>query len=175
MNTAPTDSFLYFAYGSNLLSRRLLERTPSARKLSTGVLKQHELRWHLAATDGSGKCDVVAAPEPTAEVHGVVWQIALADKPRLDAAESLGVGYDEKQALIETQQGSVQAWLYGALRIDPNAVPYDWYHALVLNGAQEHALPSHYLQGLQGVHRVADPDSERAARHYRLLQAESDE
>ena len=172
MTLNTTDSFLYFAYGSNLLSRRLLERTPSARKLSIGVLKQHELRWHLSATDGSGKCDVVPASESLAEVHGVVWQIDLIDKPKLDAAEALGVGYDEKQAFIDTHQGPVQAWLYVALRIDPNAVPYDWYHALVLSGAQEHGLPDHYLQGLQTVRRVTDPDSERAARHRRLLQAD---
>ena len=113
---------------------------------------------------------MVCTTEHSAEVHGVIWQIDRADKPKLDAAEALGVGYDEKQALIDTHQGPVQAWLYVAICIDPSAVPYDWYHALVLTGAQEHALPSHYLQGLHGVRRVADSDSERAARHYRLLQ-----
>ena len=39
MNQPDTETFFYFAYGSNLLSRRLLERTPSARKFSIGVLK----------------------------------------------------------------------------------------------------------------------------------------
>ena len=53
MNQPDTETFFYFAYGSILLSRRLPACTPSARKLSVGVLKQHELRSHLAATDGS--------------------------------------------------------------------------------------------------------------------------
>jgi len=50
MNQPDTETFFYFAYGSILLSRRLPACTPSARKLSVGVLKQHELRSHLAAT-----------------------------------------------------------------------------------------------------------------------------
>ncbi len=181
-------TFLYFAYGSNLLPRRLLERTPSASVVGTGVLRQYALRWHKSATDGSGKCDVVPCPVPAARdgaeagtgpvavplqpehVHGVVWQIHLSEKPALDAAETLGVGYGERQVAIEMADGStLQAWAYIALKTDPASVPYDWYHALVLNGARAHALPDSYLKTLEAVLTKADTDAARAARHFGLI------
>ncbi len=170
MDDAP--SFLYFAYGSNLLSSRLRERTPSASVVGTGVLRQHALRWHKAATDGSGKCDVVPCGDSASDsqVHGVVWHIHLSDKPALDAAETLGVGYAERQVTIEmSDRRTLQAWAYIALKTDPDSVPYDWYHALVLTGAREHALPHAYLKTLEAVLTKADADAQRAARHFGLL------
>ena len=59
-------TFYYFAYGSNLLTCRLRQRTPSARVVDRAILRQHELRWHKAATDGSGKCDAVPVEKPDA-------------------------------------------------------------------------------------------------------------
>ena len=80
-------TFHYFAYGSNLLSTRLQQRTPSARALAPAVLEGHALRWHKAGADGSGKCDVVAVDGAGHRVIGVVYEIARSEKPLLDAAE----------------------------------------------------------------------------------------
>jgi gamma-glutamylcyclotransferase len=44
-----------FAYGSNMLTRRLRERAPSARTVGTGVLHGHTLRWHKVGQDSSGQ------------------------------------------------------------------------------------------------------------------------
>ncbi|MDQ2780079.1 MAG: gamma-glutamylcyclotransferase [Pseudomonadota bacterium] len=175
MNTADgtPPSFLYFAYGSNLLTRRLRERTPSARVVGVGVLRQHALRWHKAATDGSGKCDVVPCPDGSEPEHvlGVVYRIDLVEKPALDAAETLGVGYGEREVSVEMADGAVhRAWAYVALKVDAASVPYDWYHALVLGGAREHAFPAPYLKTLEAVLTKADADASRAARHFGLVQ-----
>lgn len=164
-----TSRFFYFAYGSNLLSARLLERTPSARVVGPAVLPGHRLVWHKAATDGSGKCDVVAAAEPEHRVLGVVYDIALADKPALDAAETLGVGYGERLAQLQAGERTLSAWLYFALKVDPASVPYDWYKALVVHGAREHALDEAYVRALDAVAAKADPDPVRAQRHFALL------
>lgn len=161
-------TFYYFAYGSNLLTCRLRQRTPSARVVDRAILRQHELRWHKAATDGSGKCDAVPVEKPDAYVMGVVYEIDVEEKPWLDAAETLGVGYAEKEVQVETPAGRLQARTYYALRTDPAAVPYDWYQALVVNGAREHALPDAYVRLLEAVPVKVDPDRERAARHFRL-------
>ena len=161
--------FLYFAYGSNLLSRRLLERTPSAGKLCTGILHAHRLAWHKVGEDGSGKCDVVASTRAGATVHGVVYQIDLAEKPRLDAAESLDIGYRQKQVAIASDRGLLNAWLYCAITIDGAAVPYDWYHALVLAGAREHGFPDTYIDGLKAVATKPDADRLRRERHFGLI------
>lgn len=161
--------FLYFAYGSNLLSLRLRQRTASAVAVGCGVLPGHVLRWHMASMDGSGKCDVPAQSDGGGAVHGVVYRIDLGEKHLLDQAESLGVGYREEQVLVRMGAQQVAASIYRALRIDAAAVPYDWYHALVLQGAREHRLPEHYLRQLADVPTRPDPDRQRAALHRALI------
>ena len=158
---------LVFAYGSNLLPARLLARTPSAQVVATGVLPGHRLCWHMASRDGSGKCDVV--PDAAAEVHGVVWRLDPADKPALDAAESLGHGYTERALAVHTAAGVVEAWTYLALRTDPALRPYDWYRDIVVAGARHHALPATYVATLAAIEALTDPDPARAAHHRRLL------
>lgn len=158
---------LVFAYGSNLLPARLLERTPSAQVVAAGRLPGHRLCWHMASSDGSGKCDVVA--DVAADVHGVVWRLHPDDKPALDAAEALGHGYTERRLAVHTHQGIVEAWTYVALRTDPALRPYDWYRDIVVAGARHHALPPAYVAALARTEAVADPDPLRAARHRRLL------
>ncbi len=161
--------FLYFAYGSNLLSCRLRARTASAQPVGPAVLRHHALRWHMASADGSGKCDVVALDDDDAAVHGVVYRIELAEKHLLDRAESLGVGYREERVTVDLDGRQTAACVYRALRIDAAAVPYDWYHALVLGGAREHALPTHYQRQLAAVKTRPDPDPQRASLHFALV------
>jgi hypothetical protein len=50
---------LYFAYGSNMLTRRLRDpaRAPSARVLATGYVTGRRLVFDKAGQDGSGKPD----------------------------------------------------------------------------------------------------------------------
>lgn len=161
--------FLYFAYGSNLLSARLRERTPSARPLGVATLPGHALRWHKLGADGSGKCDVVAVPGGAEHVQGVVYDIATADKPALDAAEALGVGYGQQQVSVLLRGQWVSACAYVALQVDPSAVPFAWYKALVVAGAREHALDAGYVQMLEAVPAQADANTERDQRHRHLL------
>lgn len=160
--------FLYFAYGSNMLSARLRERTPSARALGPARLDGHALRWHKAAADGSGKCDIVPDASADAGVWGVLYDIALAEKPLLDAAETLGIGYTEKHVDVRAAQGEHRARAYVALLTDAAAVPYDWYKALVVGGAREHALDAAYVAALDAAACKPDTDAERAARHFAL-------
>ena len=166
-----TDTFLYFAYGSNMLTRRLLGRTPSARTLGVAVLAGHELRWHKVSKDGSGKCDIVASANG-GTVQGVIYEIALADKPALEVAEGLGAGYREVQLEVQlTERGAVRALSYQATNIDHGTRPYDWYKTLVVAGAQEHHLAEDYVSALQAVPSVADWNGQRAAENLRALTA----
>ncbi len=164
-------TFLYFAYGSNLLSARLRERTPSASPVGVARLLQYELRWHKAGKDGSGKCDVVHVPGSAGHVQGVVYQIALQEKSALDAAEALGVGYAEREIEVHLVDKSVRSWAYMALQVDPSVVPFDWYKALVVAGAKEHGIESNYVRALESVTAKSDPDPSRAEHHLRLLGA----
>lgn len=163
------ETFLYFAYGSNMLTRRLRERTPSARVVGTATLAGHELRWHKVSKDGSAKCDIVRGAAPQACVHGVVFEIAVADKPALDIAEGIGMGYKGCEVEVQTAHGALQAWTYKATNIDPLARPYPWYKALVVAGAKEHGLPGAYVAALEAVVTREDPKPERAAQNARLV------
>jgi gamma-glutamylcyclotransferase (GGCT)/AIG2-like uncharacterized protein YtfP len=156
----------YFAYGSNMLSRRIVERVPSARRLGLAVLEGYALRWHKVGQDGSGKCDVVQVA--SARVHGVVYTFDAEHKPLLDAAEGLGRGYEERELSLQVEGVRVSALAYVATATDQRVRPFSWYKALVLGGAIENGLPQDYVASLGAVPAVDDADTARAAHHFAL-------
>lgn len=161
-------TILNFSYGSNMLRRRIAQRVPSARFVHTATLEGYVLRWHKTGQDGSGKCDIVKTSEAGACVHGVVYELAAIEKPRLDAAEGLGHGYDEMQVSLGYASGSTTAWTYCATAIDTSLRPYSWYKALVVAGAREHGLPGDYIDWLDRVSALDDTDADRARLHWAI-------
>ena len=152
--TSPS-TYRYFAYGSNMSTVRLRQRTPSARFVSIGVLRHYALRWHKLGRDGSGKCDAAYAGAQSRDVvWGVVYEIDCAEKADLDRVEGLGVGYDETEVRIETDRGEcLAARTYAAKpdKVDPALQPRQWYKAHVLRGAREHRLPADYVRLIEAV------------------------
>lgn len=161
---------LNFAYGSNLLTRRMVERVPSARVVSLATLVGHRLCWHKRGRDGSGKCDVLPTGDPADRVFGVIYRMTLADKHALDRIEGLGAGYDEQEVTLLTADGPMRAWTYRATDIAPDALPFTWYKALVLAGAREHGLPAHYVARLEAIEALSDPDVARASMNGALIE-----
>ncbi len=133
------------------------------------MLDGHELCWHKRGQDGSGKCDVIATGCTGDRVHGVVYEIALAEKPALDAAEGLGKGYDQKQVLVEQAGRMLFVQLYVATSIDAGLLPFSWYRALVIAGAKDNGLPSEYLARLMAVPALPDPDRNRHAMNMAIV------
>ena len=159
---AAGETFLYFAYGSNMLTARLKSRgVPSAKFVTVANLEGHELRWHKKSKDLSGKCNVVSSTEVGASVLGVVFEILASEKSALDLAEGLNKGYVERRFELTTAQGPLVASAYVATEIDPNVVPYQWYKAHVVVGAKEHGLPAKYVEWLEATVAVRDPDRDR--------------
>jgi gamma-glutamylcyclotransferase len=158
-----------FAYGSNMLTARMCERAPSARKINIGQLVGYQLRWDKRSKDGSGKCSVTETGHPKDVAWGVVYQMSGEDKKNLDQAEGLGQGYGERVVKILTSTGNGTAVLYYATSVDPGLKPYDWYRDLVVEGAREHGLPEEYVRGLEAVETMKDRDSGRAEENRRLL------
>ena len=164
-------SVLNFAYGSNLLTRRLRERAPSARRVCIACLPGHELRWHKLGRDGSGKCDAYATGDEADLLWGVVYRLALHDKQALDRAEGLGNGYQQKLVQLHAGTRVVEAMVYIATRTAPDLAPYDWYKAFVSHGAVEHQLPHEHRSRIEAVPSLPDPDPHRARLNRRILEA----
>jgi len=164
-------TYKYFAYGSNMLTRRLTtaDRAPSARPIGIGYVEGRRLTFDKASEDGSGKCDAEATGKPTDRVYGVMFEIALTDKAALDKAESLGIGYVEEQVEVVTCAGYVQLHTYIAIKKKASLRPYHWYKAIAIAGAVEHGLPSDYVEWLGAVESIEDPNAERRAKHEALL------
>ena len=165
-------TLIYFAYGSNMSTRRLRARTPSARVISTARLHQHSLVFHKESLDGSSKCHIEYTQNPDDIVHGVVYQLQLAEKPGLDKVEGLGKGYEEKQVTVIMPSGDeVIACTYYATHINRSLKPYHWYKEHVLRGACEHGLPGHYIENIESVISTADPDQDNQLRELSIYSA----
>jgi cation transport regulator ChaC len=54
------EKFIYFAYGSNMLNRRInaMERATSAVSIGIGFAQGYKLNFNKESIDKSGKCDI---------------------------------------------------------------------------------------------------------------------
>lgn len=159
----------YFAYGSNMSSARLQNRVPNAKRVGTGRLTKHDLRFHKKSQDGSGKCDAFHTDDTHDQVWGVLFEIDPHEKPELDKAEGLGYGYNEKTVTILTDTDEeIQAFTYYALQIASDLKPYCWYKNHVIIGARESGLPESHIQKIESIPCIKDPDPQRAAREWAM-------
>jgi hypothetical protein len=167
-----TDTFLYFAYGSNMLSARLRapERCPSARAVGLAQLPGYELRWHKhSKKDQSGKCDIIASDVSDAVIFGVLYEIANDERAALDREEGLNKGYNAIEPTVIFGDSPLMVRSYQASIIDPELRPYTWYRALVIAGAKEHGLPASYIAGLESVAADEDHDRDRHDKNIGLI------
>ena len=155
----------YFAYGSNMSLVRLQQRVPSAQKIGVVTLKNHQLRFNMSGTDGSGKCDSFETNNSEDSVIGVLFEINRNEKPILDRAENLGYGYNEKLVSVQNDLGEIfEALIYCAIKIDASLKPYSWYLNHVLIGAKETKLPTDYLVIIESVECTEDLNTSREAK-----------
>ena len=167
----------YFAYGSNMLTRRLTDpsRAPSAVACGIARAPGFVVRFHKAGADGSGKCTLVATGNEPVEAYGVLYDLSDTDGARLDRVEGVHTGgYIRCAVRVRRLDGdTTRAVTYVASdrHVDPARVPFNWYRDLVVAGAIEHGLPVPYIEELAQVPTVPDQDSERVALARRLLGA----
>lgn len=160
-------TFLYFAYGSNMLSQRLQERTPSASAKGTGYVLNRKLTFNKESSDGSGKCDIKLTANSTDRVYGVLFEIACEEEANLDEAE--GKGYSKKHLMIITPEGPIEAITYIATAPKISLCPYQWYKDIVIAGATEHKLPVSYIEWIRTFSFQDDPDTKRRTKYESLL------
>ena len=164
-------TFMYFAYGSNMLTSRLTdhERAPSAVKVGIGYLIGRRLTFDKLSQDGSGKCDAERTDSESDCVYGVIFKINSKDEKKLDKAEGLNKGYKKETVTVSTNDGSINAMTYIAIKKEAALRPYRWYKALTIAGAIEHNLPCNYIEWLRTIEAVEDPNIQRREKNEKIL------
>lgn len=164
----------YFAYGSNLSTRRLQQRVDSAELITTGLLTQHTLIFHKIGRDGSAKCDAFHTGSSSDILYGAVYKIDPEQKANLDDAEGLGNGYEIKQVkVVADDNQAIDAFMYYATRIAESIKPFHWYKQHVLKGASEHCFPQFYVERINNIKSQDDPNHQRTARELCIYHAET--
>ena len=166
-----SETFLYFAYGSNMLTRRLQERTPSARIVGRCFVAGYRLTFDKVSIDGSGKCTLTPTGRPEDRADGVLFRVDHVELPALDRAEGLGNGYRREAIEVTTPGGNQMALTYIATNTRAGLLPYDWYKEFVVRGAMEHGLPASYIDELQLTNSIPDPDINRRTENFARLAA----
>ena len=156
----------YAAYGSNLHPLRLSERIASAQLVATVFLPDWSLKFHKRSKDQSGKCSIRSGGDG---VHLAVFEISRADKITLDKIEGLGSGYAEIAVCIP-DFGRCVSYAATESHIDESLRPYDWYKELVLSGARFHGFPDDYVDQIESVPAIDDPDPVRRLREWKTVE-----
>jgi gamma-glutamylcyclotransferase len=172
VNTMTTQScrILVFSYGSNMYSKRLSIRVPSAKLVGIGKLIGYKTEFSKLSKDKSGKATLLRTDNKNDIVWGSISTILLEDKHLLDKAE--GTGYHDKniQLITETNEEIFAiTYIADSETIDRNLLPYDWYKALILAGAKEVGLPAEYISQIESVEAKIDLDKERATKEWLIL------
>lgn len=151
-----------FAYGSNLCLGWLKDRgLSSARYTDVARLLGYRFHFHKRSKDGSGKGNALWTGRETDVVWGAVVELDEKEKPLLDGAEGLGVGYHEEEIEVVTTGGAkrlAKIYLADPAAIDDRLRPYSWYKRLVTVGGRVRGLPAEYILGIEGMEALEDTD-----------------
>lgn len=134
---------LYFAYGSNMSSRRLLARVPSARALGMARLDGFIWCCNKLGKDGSGKANLMNQED--SRVYGVLYEIKSKQWKQLDRLET---GYQRLEVEVEMAGEKRMAWSYQSRLITANP-PSQEYLSFIIDGLIEHKLPMAYVSELR--------------------------
>lgn len=161
-----TETVTYLAYGSNMLTGRLVARCASAQPVGIASVPDYRLVASKTCSDGSGKAGIVPAAGHVA--HGVLFDLSIADVAVLDRFENLGVEYHRDDAfgvvMPDGAARTVMTYLPDEKDLYGDIPPYDWYWGLVAAGAREHGIASDYVEMLEAVALIEDPVADRPSR-----------
>lgn len=155
-------SFVYFAYGSNMLTQRLTARCPGAVALGAARVDDYAVSYSLLSEDGSSKAALQAAPGETA--WGVAFEMRSGELGILDGFEGEPILYRRREIRINLREtGACEALTYLPQPVHLNAMcrPYFWYRALCVGGARQHELPDAAIDLLEAGQdeQMPEPDA----------------
>jgi len=133
---------LYFAYGSNMDVEAMRSRAPNSRPLCAARLP----RSRFIIMKG-GYASFVRDPQRA--LHGVLWELALADVRLLDRYEDIASGLYKKiqQPVLRANGGSARALVYVG-GSTARGEPHPGYMESVIAAARAWSLPEAYIREL---------------------------
>ncbi|CAL4101429.1 unnamed protein product [Meganyctiphanes norvegica] len=153
VKVTPKNSFLYFAYGSNLLTDRIHVNNPSARKVDVGKLKDYCLGFDYFSQRWKGAAATIMK-EKGQHMYGVLWELDDEHMKSLDEQEGVEKGiYEVHPVTVEITNGElVQARSYKIIRPpETDKRPSKVYMDVILKGARENGLPEEYIKYLESI------------------------
>ncbi|XP_012267579.2 gamma-glutamylcyclotransferase isoform X2 [Athalia rosae] len=154
------NKFFYFAYGSNLLAKRIHINNPTAVRHDIGQLKNFRLDFGTYSKRWRGASATIVAEEG-AHVWGAIWEIDNCDMANLDHQEGVADKiYSAQTVDIETPNGTrLKCRVYQQCNnpkenLKGDLLPQDRrpsaaYRNTILKGAVESNLPEEYIQFLK--------------------------
>ncbi|XP_077446863.1 gamma-glutamylcyclotransferase a [Stigmatopora argus] len=149
-------TFVYFAFGSNMLKERISLQNPSATFLDTGRLKDHRLDFGLWAENAESfnwHGGVATIQEnPGSEVWGVIWTMNRDHLDSLDRQEGVHRGfYSPLEVRVESSgHGEMTCRTYKMNNFHTRPTSPQYKHVICL-GAQQNGLPELYVDGLRAI------------------------
>lgn len=134
--TTKDKDLLYFAYGMNTNVDGMASRCPRAVSFGRAQLLGHRFRF-------AGPADVQR--DWRFNVDGVLWDITDQCLTSLDRLEGYPFYYDRKWAQVQYQDQVVEALVYFMLPGHGNDEPSSGYFDMVLQGYNEHGVPTDQL------------------------------
>ncbi|XP_037288484.1 gamma-glutamylcyclotransferase [Rhipicephalus microplus] len=151
--TRNPDEILYFAYASNMWSRRIHICNPTAKFFDIGELEGYYIDFFDYFESWRG-ASAALQKGPGRIAHGVVWTVPKEDIHNLDRQESDYEGVDVTVKLSSGEDAVCRTYVYGRTKAGKRDLPSLFYKAVIVAGAVEHQLPEAYVQEL-----VKQPDN----------------
>jgi gamma-glutamylcyclotransferase (GGCT)/AIG2-like uncharacterized protein YtfP len=151
---------LYFAYGSNMHSAQMKERSPLAKFVCRAKLASHRLAFtRMSVNRGCGVADILR--DEAKDVWGVVYELPENELKNLDKDESFRPGrpddqndYTRENYHVWREGDAKRPLLVSLYRGHPQSnppLPDCNYKNLIVEGAKHWQLPADYIQELESI------------------------
>ncbi|KAK2723744.1 gamma-glutamylcyclotransferase-like [Artemia franciscana] len=147
------NTFLYFAYGSNLLKERIHINNPSAKMKAVARLSGYQLDFNYFSSRWNGAVTTITKT-PTDEVWGIVWEMDMEHRQTLNRQEGVHTSiYRPITVKVETREGETYVCrCYELIRpLEEDRRPSRVYKEVIIKGAIQNSLPDHYIHRLEKI------------------------
>lgn len=163
----------FFAYGLNMLAAKMISVITFAKLYGVGELTGYRLVFNKKShKDESGYATLVSTGNPKDKVYGVIYEFSDSHKSTLDIVEGTHYGYEEESLTVLCDGSKVTTSVYLAKKpeyLQSGLKPFNWYKAMILKGARQHALPADYIAAIEAVPELIDSDANRVRVHEEFL------